>query len=163
MNPIADYIDRATKAGVIRSDNDLAKRLGVTRQAVSKWRHGERSPSADEARALAELIGAPAGMVMAECEAQRAKDEATRAEWLRVARMCQRQAGTITSLALGLALIVSYLTTGDAETALASMAWIGAIAPNTNYGGSALVLALAWIVAHHAIKTPLRPFALRPA
>lgn len=39
------------------SQEDLASRLGVSRQAVSKWERGESSPDLDNLVALAELYG----------------------------------------------------------------------------------------------------------
>jgi transcriptional regulator with XRE-family HTH domain len=119
MNLIGQHIDQAIAAGRVKNAAEMARKLEVTRATVCRWQGGERTPSAEEARALAELIGAPAGMVMAECEAQRAKDDATRAEWLRVARWCKGQAELLTTVALMLLAVVVLYTTG-AENLLQS-------------------------------------------
>jgi len=109
MNEIGRRITKAIDAGSIRSAAELARALGIQRSTVSRWLSGEKAPSADEARQLAGLLGLNAGALMAEAEAQRAKDNATRAEWLRVARLCQQTAKT-TALSV-LAAVVLYTTT----------------------------------------------------
>jgi transcriptional regulator with XRE-family HTH domain len=119
MNHIGVHIKNALEQGRVKNAAELARCLRVNRSTVSRWISGEKAPSAEEARALAELIGAPAGMVMAECEAQRAKDDATRAEWLRVARWCKGQAELLTTVALMLMAVVVLYTTG-AENLLQS-------------------------------------------
>lgn len=135
MNDIGRHITNAIDAGRVKNPADIARRLAVQRSTVSRWISGEKAPSAEEARALADLIGAPEGLIMAECEAARAKDEATRAAWLRVARLCSGQAKSVTTLALALLAVAGYYFAGDAETLAGSMLWLGSIGSNTNYGG----------------------------
>ena len=43
------------KAGL--SQMELAERLGVSRQAVSRWESGDTTPSVDKLKALAKLYG----------------------------------------------------------------------------------------------------------
>lgn len=89
MTALAAHIDNAVKAGRIRNRADIARALAVSQAAVSRWCSGARTPSAEEASAMARLIGMPEELLMAECEAERAKDEETRDAWLRVARFCR--------------------------------------------------------------------------
>ena len=112
MSEITKYIDAAKKALNDVNDAELSRTLGVSRPTVSRWRAGTCAPSAEEARKLAELIGAPEGMLMAECEAARAKDDATRAAWLRVARLCSRPQETIKTAALTAVLAITLFVTG---------------------------------------------------
>lgn len=109
MNRIEAYLNAAIESGKAKNDAEIARLLHVSRPTVSRWRKGECAPNANEARALAELTNTNAGALMAEAEAERAKDDATRAEWLRVARLCQQTAKT-TALSM-LAAVVLYTTT----------------------------------------------------
>ena len=107
MNTIGRHITNALDAGIIKSRSELARRIGVNRSQITEWIEGTRAPSAEHAKSLAEVIGAPAGMVMCEAEAQRAKDDATRAEWLSVARLCKRSSEMLAGLILVLLLWTS--------------------------------------------------------
>lgn len=118
MNRIAEYLEAAIKEGKAKNDAEIARIVGVSRATISRWRDGECAPSAEQARHLAALLEAPAGMVMAEAEAERTKDAATRAEWLRVARLCSGQA--ITRTGLGLLLAVTLQMTAAPQPAYAS-------------------------------------------
>jgi len=152
MNLIGPHIENAIAAGRIKNSAEIARKLDVARATVSRWQAGDRTPSAEEARALADVIGAPEEMLMAECEAQRAKDEATRAVWLRVARTFKGSQKGFTTVALALLAVVVYFVTGETETIGASMLWLGSITSNTNYGDFA---ALALLVLFASQAQPL--------
>lgn len=109
MNRIEAYLNAAIESGKAKNDAEIARLLHVSRPTISRWRKGECAPNANEARALAELTNTSAGALMAEAEAERAKDDATRAEWLRVARLCQQTART-TALSM-FAAVILYMTT----------------------------------------------------
>lgn len=128
MNEIGLHITNAIETGRVKNPADIARKLSVQRSTVSRWMSGEKAPSAEEARALAELIGAPEGLIMAECEAARAKDDATRAAWLRVARLCSRSAESLTSSALTLLVVVSLFVSAPGN-ALAAQAVQGVQEP----------------------------------
>jgi transcriptional regulator with XRE-family HTH domain len=123
-NPIRAHIDHAIQVGTLRNYNDLAQRLHVERGTVSKWISGRTAPSPNEARAIAEIIGMPEEVLMAESEALRAKDAATRAAWLRVARLCSRSQETATTLALlaiaTVTLLMTAPTNAEANQRIAS-------------------------------------------
>lgn len=148
-----DYLDAAIKTGKWKNDRAIALALKVQPSTVSRWRSGEKAPSAEEARALAELVGMPEGMVMAEAEAQRAKDAATRAAWLRVARMCQRQAGTLTTIALALVAFATYFFSGAEEALFIPVL---ATAQVDNLQIMALVGVTIWLMLV-ALQTRPRP------
>ena len=54
-----DIVERIEQANGI-APSELAERLGVTRQAVSKWERGEADPSTANLLALGRLYGVPA-------------------------------------------------------------------------------------------------------
>jgi transcriptional regulator with XRE-family HTH domain len=118
MTAIAKHIENAKKAGRLSSRADVARAMHVSEAAVSRWCAGQRTPTAEEARTLAQIVGMPEEVLMAECEAQRAKDEPTREAWLRVARFC-RQAASTTALT-ALAAVTLFVTA--AENAAANQA-----------------------------------------
>lgn len=94
------YLDAVLQTELAKNDAEIARLLDVSRPTVSRWRKGECAPSAADAWRIERLLKMPEGVLMAECEAERAKDEATRAAWLRVARWCRRQTANGTHIAL---------------------------------------------------------------
>ena len=140
MNPIGQHITNAVNAGRVKNAAEVARLLKVSRPTVSRWMSGENAPSAEEARALADLIGAPEGLIMAECEATRAKDDATRSAWLRVARMCARQKEAATQLTLALLAVVTLFVSIPTKHAEAS----------TAYSGAARVIHIMVVLGHRA-------------
>ncbi len=85
MKKISMYLDELVDSGTVKNDSDTARRIGVTRAAVSDWRTGRRAPDDDQAVKLAELLGKDPGELLAECGAARAKTPATRQAWERIA------------------------------------------------------------------------------
>lgn len=85
MKPISRYLDDVIDRGLSKNDSETARKIGVTRAAVSDWRVGRRAPDDDQAVRLAELLGIEAGEVLAECGAARAKTPETRRAWERIA------------------------------------------------------------------------------
>lgn len=85
MKPISKYLDDAIDAGTAKNDSDIARKIGVTRAAVSDWRTGRRAPDDDQAVKLAGLLGKDTGEILAECGAARAKTPETRQAWERIA------------------------------------------------------------------------------
>lgn len=147
MKPIRLYLDEAEDRGIVKNDSELARRLGVSRQSVNDWRKERTAPNEDQAAALADLLGKPE--VMPECAAARAKTPAARAAWERLAKMASMTAGFAM-----LPFVVLYLT-GDSENAMSSIAWIGLIGSNTNYGGYAL-MALVMLLGFFPLQTTPR-------
>ncbi len=100
MESVKKLLDLAkAKTG---SDYKTAQHLGVGRAAVSNWR-GERSaPNANDAWKLAELLDANPAIVIATCEAARAKDGERQAWIERVVKLGGRAcvAGAIGVLAI---------------------------------------------------------------
>jgi transcriptional regulator with XRE-family HTH domain len=72
MHKLAQLLDQARTQANLPSDYALSKRLNVTTQTVSNWRHGRKYPGLLEAFALAELAGLGPDLVVAELELDRA-------------------------------------------------------------------------------------------
>lgn len=119
MDGFQRYIKAAREKLTDPTNAELARKLGVNRSTITRWEDGSRAPTPEEARALAELLGMPAGVLMCEAEAARAKEDATRAEWLSVARLCARQTKTGAELVGLIAAAVLLLWTSP-EKALAA-------------------------------------------
>ena len=133
MNLISQHIEAGIRAGKFSNAAELARILQKEKSTISRWIAGKTAPSAEEARQLARLLDLPDGMVMAECEAARAKDSATKAAWLRVARLCSSGGRPVTTLALCVLAFVVLYVTGGQEWSFASMAYAGSTGDNTNY------------------------------
>lgn len=85
MKQISLYLDDLIKKGTVKNDSDTARKMGLSRTTISKWRSGDRTPDDDEAVKLAELLQREPGELLAECGAARAKTPATRQAWERIA------------------------------------------------------------------------------
>lgn len=107
MTAAAEHIANAIRHQSIDAA-EIARRMHTSEANVSRWRAGKVVPSAEQSRALAEVLHVPEDVFLAECEADRAKDEATRAIWLRVARFLRQAANTKALMAV--AAVVLYTT-----------------------------------------------------
>lgn len=119
MKKLHQYLDEAADRNLVKNDSDLANRLGITRQSVSAWRKGEAVPDADQAAALAALLGKPE--ILAECMGARAKKPANRAMWEKAANALRMSA------ALGIVGGVVLYTTAPALQAAPVLASAGAV------------------------------------
>lgn len=81
MTP-SEYLDAAKKSMGITSDNELAKRLGTTRQRISAYRLGQQSVSPETTFKLAIALNQDPAMIFADLESQREKNP-KRAEFWR--------------------------------------------------------------------------------
>jgi transcriptional regulator with XRE-family HTH domain len=70
MHTIRDVILKANRLGI--KDIAIARRLGVTRAAVSRWRHNQREPDVQYLEPLARLAEVPMRDVMLAAIATRA-------------------------------------------------------------------------------------------
>ncbi|WP_198288855.1 helix-turn-helix domain-containing protein [Methyloversatilis universalis] len=85
MKPVWMYLDEAAERGIAKNDSDIARKLDVSRAAVSRWRKELDAPAEDTAARLADLLGKPE--IMAECAAARAKTPEGRRMWERLAKI----------------------------------------------------------------------------
>jgi hypothetical protein len=86
MTTTIELIDQAKKIAGCESDYSFAKKFGFPIQTVSNWRHGRTFDDA-AAEVIAEILHREPGELMAISQAQRAKDDKSRARWLRVAAL----------------------------------------------------------------------------
>ena len=56
------------------SQEELAEKLGVSRQAVSKWENGPSAPSTSNLCALAKLYGIPVEELLHETQEEKSED-----------------------------------------------------------------------------------------
>lgn len=83
MDTFHDLLDRAkARTG---SDRRTAAAIGITQGSVSDWRNGKH-PSDEQALKLAELVELDGAYVLALVRASRAKSDAARDTWRRVAQ-----------------------------------------------------------------------------
>lgn len=82
---ITNLLDRAKSAKAITSDNQLAKHLGISRQAVSSWRHGVSLPDPVACSKLADMAGIPLAQVLGIVGEARALSREEKAVWRRLA------------------------------------------------------------------------------
>lgn len=93
METTLQLYEAARAAAGVQSDNKFAKQLGLSRAAISKWRNKGGTFDDDTAEKIADILGRGPGEIIAICNAQRAKDEAGRKRWLRIAALLAAMAG----------------------------------------------------------------------
>lgn len=82
---VMQLIDRAKSEAGISTDSGLAERLGVTKQAVSNWRHGTKLPDPVACEKLAVLSGFPLNQVIGVVGEARAISTAEKRVWRKLA------------------------------------------------------------------------------
>ncbi len=103
-----DLLDRCRECGSLSTDAALADALGVTKQAVSGWRHGSRLPDPVACGRIARLSGVRLAVVMGVVGEARAISRDEKAVWRRLA--------TAAALLLAVSLpLPSYARSGIAE------------------------------------------------
>lgn len=112
MKTTVELLDQARAVCGGISDYELAKRLQLTRSAVSKLRTGKAFLGEETAVKIAELVGLDAGYVLSCIAAERAKRTAVKKAWSRAAA---KLAGAVT-VAAGLFFGPLALGIGDGET-----------------------------------------------
>ena len=86
MNATIKLLDKYKMTSNINSDNACSVALGVSRQAVSKWRNEENHPDADSVEKMCDAINEPLRRWLPLIEAERARSPAVRKVWLRLAQ-----------------------------------------------------------------------------
>ncbi len=80
-----ELLDQAKARAGLSSDSALAAGLGVTKQAVSNWRHGNKLPDAVACEKLAVLSGIPLARVLGIVGEARAISIAEKRVWRKLA------------------------------------------------------------------------------
>jgi transcriptional regulator with XRE-family HTH domain len=82
---VTTLLDACKEARTITSDGDLAKALGVSKQAVSSWRNGARLPDPVACATIAGLTGMPLAKVIGIVGEARAISREEKAVWRKLA------------------------------------------------------------------------------
>ena len=85
MRTVADLLDKCRETCSLASDNALAKKLGVTRQAVSGWRRGNSQPDTVSCDKIAEICAIPLQRVLGIVGEARAIGREEKAVWRKLA------------------------------------------------------------------------------
>lgn len=80
MKTIGEYLDEAKEKHGIKSDSELGRQLGASKQAVSGWRNSPSKPDDYACIRLAELLGINPLEIIAAANAEREADP-ERAKW----------------------------------------------------------------------------------
>jgi hypothetical protein len=80
-----EYLAAVKAKTGISSDNAIAKQLGLTRSAVSLVGKGKAGFGNDPAVLIAEILGIHPAVVIADCNAERAKNDKLRNAWIDIA------------------------------------------------------------------------------
>lgn len=73
MKTINDYLDLYAHHRHISSDYAIAKDLDVSKQAVSRWRHGQSTPDIEVLWTISQTTRVPLERLIATAEAERAE------------------------------------------------------------------------------------------
>jgi hypothetical protein len=92
----AEYLDTTIKQFELRNDNQLAVKLGWSRQKISNYRNLKQAMDNDEARVIAEILEVPTICVIADMEIQRARKGKNLNAWKTLAKM-SKQSGKATA------------------------------------------------------------------
>lgn len=84
---VSDLLEMTKAACGAGSDAELARKLGVTRAAVSGWRHNSRLPDTVTCAKMSEITGVPLGRVLGVVGEARAISREEKAVWRRLANV----------------------------------------------------------------------------
>lgn len=82
---VIELLDAAKKAQGFTTDMALAQALGISRSAVSAWRHGVKTPDTVQCAALAGYTGLPLAQVLGIVGEARAISREEKAVWRKLA------------------------------------------------------------------------------
>ncbi len=109
-----EYLDELAKLTETGSDYAVSKLLGVSRQMISGYRSGYRTFSDENAVKVAQLLGIPEGVILADMHAERAASGPVAEAWRHAAEVLRKSAAAVVAVAVlvgGLPIIVTSLYT----------------------------------------------------
>lgn len=118
METTRELLDQVKARYELPSDYALAKKLGMSRERISKYRTTGGALGADAALKVAQLLDLDAGYVLACMEAERTDSDAARVEWRRLAERV-KSSGVAAALLLLVATPALTPTPANAAPALA--------------------------------------------
>jgi transcriptional regulator with XRE-family HTH domain len=101
MNATDTLLNEAKEKNEITSDNQLAIALGITRAAVSEYRHGNRKPDIFVMSRLAEFTGRRFEEVVALIESERETNEEKKEYWQDFMRRIGATAASLSLILIG--------------------------------------------------------------
>lgn len=137
MKTTAEYLDEIKSKTGIESDYGVAMKLGLSRFAVSNYRHCKNAFDNHTCLIVARTLGTPLEQVIADMELQREKDEKKKADWLSFEMRLKGAAASI--LAASSAALVTLIVTPAPAEALESVAYNQKLGQPTNYANKEIV------------------------
>lgn len=113
METTNDLLDRIKAKHGLRSDYALAGLLGMSRERISRYRNTNGQLGDDAAVRVAELLDIDVGYVLACAAHERAKSDAARDAWERLAELVKRH-----GVAAGLAILTVAPAVRDAAVCI---------------------------------------------
>lgn len=92
-----EYIEEVRRIKGLDTDYKAAKMLGWGQNKITQYKNGQTMDN-EAARQIAEILDIPVLAIIADMEAQRAKDDATRNKWIQLAKMTAQQGLASTNL-----------------------------------------------------------------
>jgi hypothetical protein len=102
MTSTNKLLDKYREVCGYRTDMSAAEGLGISRAAVSAWRHEHRHAEADAIEKMCIATGEPVAVWLHQVEAERARTPAARKVWLRLA-----QAAACITLIVGITVLTA--------------------------------------------------------
>lgn len=90
MQTTNDLLDAVKSRYGLASDYALAKKIGMSRERISKYRHTGGALADENAVLVAELLDLPPGYVLACAAFERAKSDVSRSAWSHAADVLKR-------------------------------------------------------------------------
>lgn len=107
---IVELLDAVKKVKGLESDGELARNLGVSKQAVSDYYNDKRAPDDFACLKIAEALGKPLDTVIATVKAASEKDESRREAW---ENYMKRLGGLAASVLITVCVTVTMLVTSE--------------------------------------------------
>ena len=116
METMNDFIEMIRKQRPIMSDAELARTIGITRQAISQLKSGRTKHFSDEtAYNIAEVLGIDPAYVLLCLAAERSSDQRVKLTWQRINRFF-KNAGTRAAVIALLSMTIFVPSTNKADT-----------------------------------------------
>lgn len=99
MKP-SEYIDLVKNKIGAKNDNELSVKINWRASKTNNYRHNRQLMDNEAARQVAEILEMPVIAIIADMEAQRAKDKEAKKEWIKLAKMTAQRGFASTNLLL---------------------------------------------------------------
>lgn len=110
MHTTADFLNQIREKYGLKSNYALARKLGQTDTSIARWAHGKGSFSDETCLQVADLLDLDPAFVVACIHAERAKNEAEKKLWERIAARMSIAAALVGIMSL------PFVSLGDGNT-----------------------------------------------